>query len=97
MQEWEAWNAWKLRIFLLLGLALIVFDNVSEGQLSLGVPRGLALYLIASSLYFAINPQKRVEKAVRRALVYSFFPGAFVTTLVPLYTVLLSIARYFQI
>lgn len=97
MLAWDAWNAWKLRTFLLMGLTFIILDNAGQGILNLGIPRGVDFYLIAASFYFALSPQKRVEKIFRKALVFLFFPGAFVATLVPLYAALLSVARYMQV
>lgn len=94
MQAWEAWNAWKLRTFLLMGLTFIILNHANAQVLSLGIPRGLDLYLIIASFYFSLRPQTRVEKTTQKVLIFLFFPGAFVATLVPLYAALLSVARY---
>jgi hypothetical protein len=92
MYTW--WNAWKLRTFLIGGLLLIIVDNVSKGGLNLGVLRGLDVYLIVSSFYFALDPQARIEKRRQEVLVFLLFPGAFVASLIPLYALLLWIATY---
>jgi hypothetical protein len=94
MQAWEAWNAWKLRTFLLMGLTFIILNHANEHVLRLGIPHGLDLYLIVASFYFSLSPQKRVATSGQKMFVFLFFPGAFVTTLVPLYAALLSVARY---
>ena len=87
-------NAWRLRALLIGGLVLIVTDSVSEGRLQLGIPRGLDIYLIVSGFYFALDPQKRIEKRRQELLVLLLFPGAFVAALFPLYALLLFVARY---
>lgn len=87
-------NAWRLRALLLCGLVLIVTDGVSEGRLQLGVPRGIDIYLIVSGFYFALDLQKRIEKRRQELLALLFFPGAFVASLIPLYALLLFVARY---
>jgi hypothetical protein len=88
------WNAWKLRAFLIGGLLLIIVDNVSKGGLNLGVPRGLDIYLIVSSFYFALDPQARIERRLQEVLVFLLFPGAFVASLIPLCALLMLIAKY---
>jgi hypothetical protein len=87
------WNVWKLRLLFLGGVALLVIDSVNGNVLGINVPFGLDLYLAFASLYFAIDPQLRVRKYREQVLLLILFPGAFVTALLPFYTVLLFTLR----
>ena len=90
----QTWNMWKLQALLMGGLMLIAADYISGGGLTLGIPKGLDVYLIISSFYFALDPQTRIQKRRQELLVLLLFPGAFVTVLLPLYALLLILARY---
>jgi hypothetical protein len=89
MLTWELWNAWKLRVFLLGGLAVIAMNLLTDGILDLDISVWLSLYLLISGFYFALNPQDRVATRWQEWLVRLLFPGAFVTTLLPLYALAL--------
>ncbi len=82
------WEVWKLRFFLLSGLLLLLIDAVNEQMLGMRIPNILALYLVVASFYFAIDPQKRFFHYREQVLLFCLFPGAFVTALLPLYTLL---------
>ena len=90
----HTWETWKLRALLIGGLLLALGDHVSGQSLNLGIPRGVDAYLIVSSFYFALDPQGRVEKWRQEVLLFLLFPGAFVTALVPFYTLLLFTVRW---
>ena len=93
MLNWDPWNAWKIRAFLIGGLAVIATDLLSDGILDLGGSTGLNIYLFVSGFYFAINPQDRVATRWQARLVRLLFPGAFITTLLPIYALVLFLAR----
>jgi hypothetical protein len=82
------WNVWKLRFLFLSGVVLLVVDSVNEQVLGIKVPIGIDLYLAFASMYFAIDPQIRVRKYREQALLLMLFPGAFVTALLPFYSVI---------
>jgi hypothetical protein len=88
-----AWNSWTLRAYLMGGIALIAFDGMS-GRLDLGVWRGLDVYFVLAGVYFLFNPQRRVERRWQEIVALASFPGAFVASLLPMYTALLLLARY---
>jgi len=89
MLTWDLWNAWKLRVFLLGGLAVIAMNMLTDGILDLDISVWLSLYLLISGFYFALNPQDRVATRWQERFVRLLFPGAFVTTLLPLYALAL--------
>ena len=93
MLSWELWNLWQLRAFLICGLAVIATDWLSDGILDLGSPTSLNIYLFISGLYFAASPQSRVATRRQEQLVRFLFPGAFVTTLLPIYALVLFLIR----
>ncbi len=93
MLTWDVWNAWKWRVFLIGGLVVIAINLLSDGILDLDISVGLSIYLLISGLYFAINPQERVATRWQERLVRLLFPGAFVTTLLPIYALALFLAR----
>jgi len=93
MLTWDVWNAWKWRVFLIGGLVVIAINLLSDGILDLDISVGLSIYLFISGLYFAINPQERVATRWQARFVRLLFPGAFVTTLLPLYAIALFLAR----
>jgi len=89
MLTWDLWNAWKLRVFLIGGLAVIAMNLLTDGVLDLDISVWLSLYLLISGLYFVISPQDRVATRWQERFVRLLFPGAFVTTLLPLYALAL--------
>lgn len=84
-------EAWKLRILLLGGLFVLLLAAANESLLGIPIPPGLAAYLTIASGYFALDPQQRIEKSREQVLLAVFFPGAFVTAMLPFYS-LLSLA-----
>jgi len=93
MLTWDLWNAWKLRVFLIGGLVVIALNLLSDGILDLDISVWLSLYLFVSGFYFAIDPQDRVATRWQEWLVRLLFPGAFVTTLLPLYALAVFLIR----
>ncbi len=93
MLNWDLWNAWKLRAFLIGGLAVIAINLLSEGVLDFNAPVELNIYLFISGLYFVASPQSRVATRWQERLVQLLFPGAFVTTLLPIYALALFLVR----
>jgi hypothetical protein len=93
MLNWDVWNAWKWRACLIGGLVVIAINLLSDGILDLDISVWLSIYLFVSGLYFAINPQERVATRRQERLVRLLFPGAFVTTLLPLYAIAIFLAR----
>jgi hypothetical protein len=85
----QTWEVWKLRFFLLSGLLVLLVNAVNEQVLGMPIPNLLALYLASASFYFAVDPQKHFLQCREQKLLFCLFPGAFVTALLPLYTVLL--------
>ena len=90
----ETRTIWQLRILMGIGVLVIVFDLVEPTRLELGIPWYMSIYLIAASFYFAANSQKMVAKRSEEMLTYFFFPGAFVTALIPAYAIALFFAMY---
>lgn len=82
---------WQLRILMGIGVLLLLADLVERQSLGLRIPWMLSLYLIVASFYFAMQAQKMVLERRAQALTYFLFPGAFVTALVPAYTLFLFI------
>ena len=93
MLTWDVWNAWKWRVFLIGGLVVIVINLLNDGVLDLDISVWLSIYLFISGAYFAINPQERVATRWQERFVRLLFPGAFVTTLLPIYALALFLAR----
>jgi hypothetical protein len=87
----RVFEAWKLRVLLFGGLFVLLLAVVNEEIFGLPIPPGLAAYLTIASGYFALDPQQRIEKSREQVLLAVFFPGAFVTALLPFYS-LLSLA-----
>lgn len=85
---------WQLRVFMGIGVLVIVFDLIEPTRLELGIPWYMSIYLVAASFYFAANAQKMVVKRSEEMLTYFFFPGAFVTALIPAYAITLFFAMY---
>lgn len=79
----------QLRILMCLGVFLLLADLVERQSLGLRVPWLISLYLIGASFYFAKHAQKMVLERREEILTYFLFPGAFVTALVPAYTLFL--------
>jgi hypothetical protein len=93
MLTWDLWDAWKLRVFLIGGLVTIAIDMLSDGILDLDISVWLSIYLFISGFYFAISPQDRVATRWQVRLVRLLFPGALVTTLLPIYAIVLFLAQ----
>jgi hypothetical protein len=89
----DLWNAWKLRVFLIGGLAVIALNLLSDKILDFDISVWLSIYLLISGFYFVINPQDRVATRWQERFVRLLFPGAFVTTLLPIYAIVLFLAR----
>ena len=85
----ETRNIWQLRVLMGLGVLLLLADLVERQSLGLRIPWLISLYLIGASFYFAKHAQKMVVKHREEVLTYFLFPGAFVTALVPAYTLFL--------
>ena len=85
----RAIETWKLRVLLASGLAILFVNSFSDALLGMQIPRGLDFYLTIASCYFAMNPQKRVEKTRDQVFTSMFFPGAFVTALLPFFSLIL--------
>ena len=87
----RALEAWKLRGLLLGGLFILLLSAVNESILGIPISPSLAAYLTIASGYFALDPQRRIEKSREQIFLMVFFPGAFVTAMLPFYS-LLSLA-----
>ena len=85
----EARNLWQLRILMGMGVLFLLADLVERQSLGLRIPWMISIYLISASFYFAKHAQKMVLERREEALTYLLFPGAFVTALVPAYTLFL--------
>jgi hypothetical protein len=85
----ESRNLLQLRILMCLGVLLLLADLVERQSLGLRVPWLISVYLICASFYFARHAQKMGLEHREEVLTYFFFPGAFITALVPAYTLLL--------
>jgi hypothetical protein len=85
----EARNLWQLRILMGMGVLFLLTDLVERQSLGLRIPWMISIYLISASFYFARHAQKMVIERREEALTYLLFPGAFVTALVPAYTLFL--------
>lgn len=90
----ETRTIWQLRIFMGIGVLVIIFDLLEPTRLELGIPWYMSIYLIAASFYFAANARKMVVKRSEEMLTYFFFPGAFVTALIPAYAITLFFAMH---
>jgi hypothetical protein len=82
-------NLLQLRILMCLGVLLLLADLVEKQSLGLKIPWLISLYLIVASCYFARYAQKMGLERREEVLTYFLFPGAFITALVPAYTLLL--------
>lgn len=91
--NWEMWNAWQWRAFLISGLIIIVVDMQSEGLVASDSPIWLNVYLLVSGIYFAASPQGMVRTRWQERFVRLLFPGAFATTLLPVYTLVFLLAN----
>jgi hypothetical protein len=85
----EKRNLLMLRLLMCLGVFLLLADLVERQSLGLKVPWLISIYLIGASLYFAKCAQKMVLERKEEVLTYFLFPGAFITALVPAYTLFL--------
>ena len=85
----RALEAWKLRVLLGSGLVILFFNSFGDSLLGMSIPHGLDFYLTIASCYFAMNPQRRAERRRDLMLTSLFFPGAFVTALLPFFSLLL--------
>ncbi len=85
-------NLLQLRILMCLGVLLLLADLVERQSLGLKVPWLISVYLIGASFYFAKYARKMVLERREEVLTYFLFPGAFVTALVPAYTLFLFLA-----
>ena len=94
MLDLETRTIWQLRILMGIGVLVLMIDFLEPTYLQLGIPWWISLYLIVGSFYFAANAHKMVIKRSDEALTYFFFPGAFVTALVPVYAIILLFASF---
>jgi len=85
----EKRNLLQLRILMCLGVFLLIADLIERQSLGLKIPWLISLYLIGASFYFAKCAQKIVLERREEVLTYFLFPGAFITALVPAYTLFL--------
>jgi len=85
----RAVEAWKLRALLGSGLVILFINSFGDALLGMAIPHGLDFYLTIASCYFAMNPQRRAERKRDEVLTSLFFPGAFVTALLPFFSLLL--------
>ncbi len=83
------WHARQLRVFLLIGLGVIAVARMGDGILPLSIPGGLYLYLLLSSGYFALTARHRLERLYQKICIFVCFPGAFVTSVLPVYLALI--------
>jgi hypothetical protein len=90
----ETRTIWLLRVLMGIGVLVIMFDFIEPTRLEMGIPWYISIYLVAASFYFAANAQKMVVKRSEEMLTYFFFPGAFVTALIPAYAITLFFAMY---
>ena len=90
----ETRTMWQLRIFMGIGVLVLVLDFIEPTRLELGIPWYMSIYLVAASFYFTAKAQKMVVKRSEEMLTYFFFPGAFVTALIPVYAITLFFAMY---
>jgi hypothetical protein len=92
MLDIEARTILQLRILMGIGVLALVVDFIEPTYLQLQIPWWISLYLIVGSFYFAASARKMVIRRSEEALTYFFFPGAFVTALVPIYALSLLLA-----
>ena len=92
----ETRNLWQLRILMGTGVLFLLTDLVERQSLGLRIPWMISLYLISASFYFARHAQKMVTERREEALTYILFPGAFVTALVPAYTLFLFLVGSYK-
>lgn len=92
MLDIETRTIWQLRILMGIGVLVLLIDFIEPTYFDLQIPWWMSLYLIAASFYFAASARKMVIKRSEEALTYFFFPGAFVTALVPVYAIILFFA-----
>ena len=90
----ETRTIWLLRVLMGIGVLVIVFDFIEPTRLQMGIPWYMSIYLVIASFYFAANAQKMVVKRSDEMLTYFFFPGAFVTALIPAYAITLFFATH---
>ncbi|MGE0821038.1 MAG: hypothetical protein AB7G75_28315 [Candidatus Binatia bacterium] len=90
----ESRTIWQLRILMGVGVLLLLSDLVERQSLGLRIPWLLSCYLIGASFYFAMYAQKMVLNRKEEMLTYMLFPGAFVTALVPAYTLFLFLVGF---
>jgi hypothetical protein len=90
----ETRTIWQLRVLMGIGVLVVVFDFIEPTYLQMGIPWYISLYLVAASFYFAANAQRMVLKRSDEMLTYFFFPGAFMTALIPAYAIALFLAMY---
>ncbi len=83
------WHARQLRVLLLIGLSVIAVAKTCGGILPLSIPEGLCLYLLFSGGYFALTARHRLEHRYQRICTFACFPGAFVTSVLPVYLALI--------
>ena len=94
MLDIETRTMLQLRILMGIGVLVLLVDLIEPTYLDLQIPWWISLYLIAASFYFATNAQKMVIKRSEEALTYFFFPGAFVTALIPVYAIIVFFASF---
>ncbi len=92
MIDIETRTIWQLRILMGIGVLVLLIDLIEPTYFDLQIPWWISLYLVVGSFYFAANAQKIVIKRSEEVLTYFFFPGAFVTALVPVYAIILFFA-----
>jgi NhaP-type Na+/H+ or K+/H+ antiporter len=90
----ERRTIWQLRVLMGIGVLILVFDFIEPTYLGLQIPWYMSIYLVVASFYFAANAQKMVMRRSEEMLTYFFFPGAFVTALIPAYAITLFFATY---
>ena len=89
----RTFEAWKLRLLLFSGLGVLFYNSFGAVPIGLQFPHALDFYLIIASVYFAMNPQRRAEQYRDQVFIFVLFPGAFVTAILPFYSVILFVLQ----
>ena len=84
------WYAWQLRLLLLIGVSVLCLEWAGWGMLPVAIPQGVCVYLALSSCYFALVPRGRLMRVYQKVCTFACFPGAFVTSVLPIYIGLFS-------
>ena len=88
--------AWQLRLSLLIGLGVLFVEWSGRGALPVSIPQGLCIYLALSSCYFALVPRGRLVRLYQKICTFACFPGAFVTSVLPIYIGLFFLASFMR-